>query len=351
MPDISLLQPLVLRDVVEKFTAPGELELLNRVPQTPWPYPSAQWDVVQGSRAVARPNVPNGEANVVPRLGRTTKTESFIYLREKKTFEPTTTRWLRAPGTDLKTIERTEAAVLRELRDLDTRFNNFAEKALWSAMTGTIVIDDPKVQASVDFEFPTSHKPAPGTSWATATPIQIVNDIIAWKRLVERDGQVEAKEAYASDIVLQYIFNSFAGTGTPSNASPNFAAASLLSDRMKDNYFTSGTIPGFMGLDWKKTNGTYNATGTAYDGNPTDPSAETRFLGDAQLFIGNYTDNRPWELMVGPSADFEAPQDFTGKFTKSWQDPDPSARQVMMEWNILPTILRPEQFVYVASVV
>jgi len=84
--------------VVEKFTAPESLILLNSVPKSPWPFPSAQWDVITGSRMVAKPNVPNSEAHIVPRLGRSQESAAFVYLREKKVFEPTTLHWLRTPG-------------------------------------------------------------------------------------------------------------------------------------------------------------------------------------------------------------------------------------------------------------
>jgi hypothetical protein len=39
---------------------------------------------------VAKPNVPNSEAHIVPRLGRSQEAASVIYLREKKVFDPTT---------------------------------------------------------------------------------------------------------------------------------------------------------------------------------------------------------------------------------------------------------------------
>jgi len=35
MPDISLLQPMVLRGVVEKFVTPDTLTMLSRLDQTP----------------------------------------------------------------------------------------------------------------------------------------------------------------------------------------------------------------------------------------------------------------------------------------------------------------------------
>src|SRR5690349_11784985 len=159
---------MVLRGVVEKFVTPETLVMLGRVPQTPWPFPSVTWDVIRGSRMVAKPNVPNSEAHIVPRLGRSQESAAFVYLREKKVFEPTTLHWLRTPGQVAAT--NAEAAVLREVSDLNQRFDNFAEFAIWGAMKGNLSFDTPDVQAAVDYKFPASHKPTVGTSWADATP-------------------------------------------------------------------------------------------------------------------------------------------------------------------------------------
>lgn len=349
MPEISLLQPTVLRGVVERFTAPEELEMLSRVPTTPHPFPTAQWEVIRGSRAVARPNVPNSEAHIVPRLGRSSESAAFIYLREKKVFEPTTLHWLRQAANNLSDLAKTQAekAVLREIQDLNTRFDNFAELAIWKALTGNLVLDFPDVQANVDYKFLPSHKPTVSTSWASALPTQIVDDIVAWKNLIQRNGRVPVKDAYATQATMARIFNSFAGTGASAS---NFSAGVLLSDRMKDQYYQTGILPGFMGINWKPQDSVYDAVGAAYTENPTIPGAETNFLADDSIILGNFEANRPIELFVGPTADDEAPDGFTGKFSKTWKDKDPSARQYLLEWNILPVITRPEQFVYVADV-
>lgn len=344
MTEISLLQPLVLRGVVEKFTAPETLEMLNRVPQTPWPFPTASWEVIRGSRAIARPNVPNSEAHIVPRLGRSQESAAFIYLREKKVFEPTTLHWLRQAANNVSDLAKTnaEAAVLREVGDLNQRFDNFAEYCIWQALTGTLVLDYPDVQASVDYKFLASHKPSVGTSWASATPAQIVADIRAWKRLITRDGRVAAEEAYATETTIARIFTSFASAGTVPGA--------MLSDRMKDKYYQTGVLPGFMGLNWKPQEAVYDSTGAGYTAAGSTPGTETGFLAEDAVVLGNFTANRPIEMMVGPTADDEAPEGFTGKFAKTWKDKDPSARQYLLEWNILPVITRPEQIVYVADV-
>ena len=347
MPDISLFQPTVLRGLVQKFTTPESMTLLSAAPRTPWPFPSATWDVIRGSRAIAKPNVPNSEAHIVPRLGRSQESAAFIYLREKKTFEPTTLHWIRQPG-QIAAINA-EAAVIREVGDLNVRFDNFAEYALWQMFTGTLTLDFPDVQATVDYKLPTSHKPTVANRWDQATPDKIIADVRAWKRLISRDGRVVANQAYASELTLSYIFTSFATNGS-TTAPSNIYGGNLLSDRMKDQYYTNGVLPGFMGINWETQEAVYDAAGAAYSSNPTDPGQEARFLADDSIVLGNFSDNRPYELIEGPTADDEAPEGFTGKFSKTWKEPDPSARQVLLEWNMLPVLTRPEQFVYVADV-
>jgi hypothetical protein len=332
MPDIPLLEPVVLRGLVEKLTAPENLVMLNRIQRTPWPYPSATWDVIKGSRQVAKPNVPNSEAHIVPRLGRSQESAAFVYLREKKVFEPTTLHWLRTPGE--LAARNAEKAVMREITDLNQRFDNFAEWTIWQSLTGTLTFDFPDVQASVDYKLPASHK-LTGFTWHTDQPAAIVDDIRAMKRLIRRDGRVEAREAWASEKVMSYIFNSFTNAGVS-----NFPVASLMSDRMKDEYFRTGSLVGFMGVTW-------NLVEHVYD---DDNGNQVNFLNEESLIFGNLTDQRPIELIEGPTADDEAPSNYTGKFSKTWKEKDPSARQYLLEWHMLPVITRPEQFCYVADV-
>lgn len=351
MPDISLLQPTIFRGVVERFTAPETLPMLSRVPKTPWPYPTAEWDVLRGSRAVARYNVVNSEAHIVDRLGRSHETAAFVHLREKKLFDPTTLQWIRTPG-DVAGVNA-EKAVMRELKDLNTRFDNRVELDIWQALSGSLVIEDAEIGrlGTVDYGFLPTHKPTVANAWSTATPAQIVANIRAWKRLVDRDGGVRATEAWTSEQVLSYIFDSFATMGA---AGSNFPGAALLSDRMKEQYYTTGQLPGFMGLSWNVNESVYDAAGSGYTTDPQDPSIAdggTPFLGLNSIILGNFTDNRPIELYEGLIADHDAPANYTGKFAKNFREQDPSELQYLMAYSYLPIILRPEQFVTVASVV
>lgn len=313
---------------MEKFTAPENLLLINRMPRTPWPYPTAQWDVIKGSRTMAKPNVPNSEAHIVPRLGRSKESASFIYLREKKVFEPTTIHWIRTPGQLAAT--NAEAAVLREIGDLNQRFDNFAEYCSWQMLQGRLVLDYPDIQADIDYKIPASHKVNPAVTWATATPQQIRDDVTAWKRRIRRDGRVEPQEVFLSEPTLNYIVQSFTSS----------AGAVLLSDRMKDTFFRTGTLEGFLGLNWTPVEHIYEE----------DDGTETQFLPDNRLILGNFTANRPIEMYMGPTADDEAPDGFTGKYAKTWKEKDPSARQYLLEWHMLPVLTRPEQVIVVNDV-
>jgi hypothetical protein len=96
-----------------------------------------------------------------------------------------------------------------------------------------------------------------------------------------------------------------------------------------------------MGLTWNTVEQVYESTA----GNLTF------FVPDATIFLGNYTDQRPLELLIGPTADDEAPDGFTGKFAKTWKEKDPSARQYLLEWNLLPIITRPEQMIVATGLI
>jgi Phage major capsid protein E len=356
MPDISLLEPIVLRGVVEKWTTPETLLMLNRLNQTPWPYPSATWDVIKGSRMIAKPNVPNSEAHIVGRLGRSQESAAFIYLREKKTFEPTTLHWLRLPGQLAET--NAEQAVLREINDLNQRFDQFAEWSIWQALGGSIAYAYSDVTATVNYGFPSSHIITVATPWVDATgavlndaatelntttvtyatPFQIIENVRSWKRIVQIHGRVPAREVFATSVTMAALMEAWVHSGSGSTVN---IPASMLSDRMKDEFYASGIINGFMGLTWTTVEQVYES----------DTGYITFYVPDGKAYVGNYTDQRPVELLIGPTADDEAPDGFTGKFAKTWKEKDPSARQYLLEWHLLPIITRPEQMLVVSNLV
>jgi hypothetical protein len=363
--------------VVEKFVTPETLLMLNRLDQTPWPFPSATWDVVKGSRAVAKPNVPNSEAHIISRLGRSQESASFIYLREKKVFEPTTLHWLRTPG-EIAQINA-ERAVLREINDINQRFDNFAEWSCWQALGGAIQYNYADIQATIDFKFPSSHFVTPATPWVEntalgyyttggasgnsgaagsastlgqpntrlnasggtityATPVSMIEDVRSWKRLLQIHGRVPAKEVFATSVTMAALMEAWVSATQASTVS---IPATMLSDRMKDEFYSTGIMTGFMGLTWNTVEQVFES----------DLGNLTFFVPDGQLYMGNYTDQRPVEMLIGPTADDEAPEGFTGKYAKTWKEKDPSARQYLLEWHMLPIVTRPEQMLVATGII
>ena len=151
-------------------------------------------------------------------------------------------------------------------------------------------------------------------------------------------GRVPAREAFCTSVTMAALMEAWVHAGAGSTVN---IPATMISDRMKDEYYSSGIISGFMGLTWVTTEQVYES----------DTGVLTFFVPDGQILLGNYTDQRPLELMVGPSADDEAPDNFTGKYAKTWKDKDPSARQYLLEWSLLPVIQRPEQMLVATGVV
>lgn len=327
MPDISLLEPTVLRGVIEHLDTTDDLILSQTLPKTPWPYPSVQWDVVRGARQVAKPNIPNSEAHIVPKLGVSRESATFVYLREKKVFEPTTLHWLRTPGQ--LAARNAEKAVLREITDLNNRFDQFVEWACWQALTGIAVFDYEDVRTTVDYKFAASHKPTVATGLSNpATTSEVFRAWVqGWKRMIRRDGRVDANKAYLTQLTMDKIVNMYANDNN----------GAYMSDRMKDSLYSSGTMPGFLGVDWTIVESVYAASNGDL----------VQYMPDDALAFGNWSANNPMEIMEGPTADDEAPDGFTGKFSKTWKEKDPSARQILLEWHGLPVITRPDQMMYV----
>jgi len=325
MYESSLLTPTVLTGIIQKYTAPPGNVGRGLFRTKGYAFSQAVWDVVQGTRYRSDPIYPNREARLVGQHGVGQKTASFIYMREKKAFEPTTLRWLRSPGNLAKS--NAEAAVRRELADLNERLERFVESTIWEALTGTITVvypDAPNV--SIDLGFDASHKVTASVKWDHTDAsgnydADVIGDVKTWGRLIAKDSGIRATDIYLQSTVMDYVFK-------------NHKIQSLLSDRKKDEYLNTGEIHGLVGMNWHVYDNGYVNSSDVF----------VPYVPDKKIImLGKRNDN--FELLEGPSADFDAPDGLTGKFSKSWQTKDPSARFVLVEYHFLPTIKYPDTVV------
>jgi len=322
MAEISLLNPTVLNGIIEQLEYPDSflgMKLIGAGRPNPWP--TAEWDVIASNKEIADPNIPNTEAKIVPQLGIGKRTASMVYLREKKVFKPTTLHWLRTPG-QLAT-KNAEAAVMREIEDLDRRFVAFAEYTFWAMMTGTLTLDYSDVKATVDYLIDATHKTTVATPWSTVATADVIGDVSAWKVLINEDGAgASVRNAYLNSTTFQYVYN-------------NAAIQTMFSDRMKDQYLSTGDVQGLLGLAWETYDSTY----------VNSAAATVKYIADNRVVLIADNPREPYFLMEGPTADHEAPTNHVGKFAKSWIEPDPSARQYLEEWHFLPILERPDQVI------
>jgi len=331
----------VLNEIVADIRPPENLVLSNALPRIPITTSYYRWDILRNSRTIASVNVPNAEATLVDRMGRAQGAASLVYTREKKTFEPTTTMWLREVGT-ISNIQNAEQAVMREIQDLNLRVDNLVEWCCWQALQGSLSFPNSEsvVVDPINYQIPASNFVHPSTSWATATPSQIVSDIEAWMRIVQRNARIPLTDAWLTSKTLQRIFNAFAVNAE--------AGGYLLTDTMRTAYFNSGmqTLPGFMGLTWHVVEGQYDAN---YD-NAAIEGDFSLFLPDDKVIFTNLSVGDPMKIVEGPTADFDNSQGAIGKFMKTWTQEDPSARYALLESRFLPVITRPDQILIVPDV-
>lgn len=321
MPIPSLLNPTVLNGVIEELEYPDSflgLGLTGDREQNPWPV--AQWDVIASNRDVAEPTVPNTEAKIAPPLKHGQRDATMMYIRQKKIMKQTTIEWMRTPGEiALKNAER---AIMREVTDLDEMVDRQLEVRFWDMLNGMMSLDYKDVKADVDYAVKSTHRPTVATGWGMKAA-DIITDVRAWKRLIENDGGgARANRLFGNGVTFDQVLQ-------------NTAIIGLMSDRMKDQYLsTGGTVSGLLGMEWQEYNSVY-----------TEKGATNKYIPD-NVVIMVADANRPYYVMEGPSADWDAPRGHIGKFSKSWIKADPSNYQFMIEWHVLPILERPDNIVY-----
>lgn len=320
MPDLEILKQTVLTGIIQKFVAPPENVGRGLFTVVTNPATVAEWDVIKGSRQRGAPTLPNREGKLVNPLGVGKRTASFIYYREKKAFEPTTLRWLRTPG-ELARVNA-EAAVRREITDLNNRLERLIESYCWDALKGTITINEPDVKATVSMGFDGSHKPTAATLWTDLLNSDIHGDVKAWKKILVEDSGYPATNVFANSNTMEYVYK-------------NDGLRELWTDKRKDQYYEQGEVTGLLGLNWMTFDGAYENTS----------SVTVNYIPDGYIIM-TASNGRPFELMEGPSADHDAPTSHTGKFSKSWIERDPSAQFVLIEYHFLPIIKYVDQVIY-----
>lgn len=339
----TILEPKVFQAMVDALEPSRGLKLYNAVPKEKTPYPYAEWTVKHGRFSeLAEYNVQNSEANLPARqAGHSRKTATLAYIREGDYFTPTATMYekdLENTGNEAA-MRNMEAVVAEQVANVNDRINNRIEWSLWQAIQGGInYLGKNTGPITVDYHFRTSHKVTLAAADMVDAGTSSVQSNIDWitqaKQLIQKDGGVPVTNVWLTQPTLDLIVKSWT-TSAVSNAN-----RTLLSDRMLDQYFTTGTLPGFLGVEsWEVIN-------QYYDVRSADEQSVTvqSYIPHGTVIFANMSANKPLRYVQGPTADFSAPSGFIGRFAKNWLAEDPSGRKFVIEESGLPLLDRPDQF-------
>jgi len=329
---VDVLKTEVMTGLVRKFPVDNSLVGMKLAPRgatSKFIGSTARWDVQKMSRHLATFNVPGAAAKRSTLTIKETKTSTCAYFREAKVLDAQTLYWVRNPGDQYNT-QQGIAAVTEEVGDLNAIVDRTVEYMIWQMFAGTLTVAQADVKFSVDYGIAATHKPTTGTSWATYASADVIGDIATWKKLISRDGGEEPTDMYVNETVMNYMIN-------------NAAVRELLRNQYGQQMLESGKITKLMGLNVHEYNSGYVPIGGSF----------TPFIGDDKVIIvgkGNMdpmgrVTNKLFDILEGSSLDTKA-QGRPGKFSKSWEEEDPSGIQALVEWYCLPVLMKPELVVY-----
>ena len=319
MAELSILHPRVLPRVVQEIDVQDDLMGLSLVSTESDTQPFWEYDIVIADRdKLESYQAPNTEARLLDQLPVGHMEGSYAYTRVKKMFSPTTLRLLRRVGEGTASTSVGEDRVIAEMEDMRLKLDRQKEYAVWQMIQGSWSFKvESGHQYTIDYKIPAAHKVTPSVVWGANSDTPVL-DVSAIKRIVSHNSGRQLTAGYMNNKTLTRMYELD-------------ELSEFLSDRQKELYTNERTIARWNGIDWRE-----------YDGGYVSGGVYNTYIPDNKIIL--FPDGRnPFVLKYGPSLDHDAPADWTGLFTKSWIEPDPSNRQVLMEEQYMPVLLNPLQ--------
>lgn len=321
MSDLKVFETEVMIDLVQKFSYP-DLMGLSDIRQTDVPGQTAIWDEVHLSRNCAPLTVPGAEATRSDLMKKVARSAQMAYTRVKKALDGKTMYWVREAGKG-HNVQQAENVVTRELADLDFQVAQRTEWLIWEAMKGQINYSDDSVAINVDFGLPAEHKPIAAPLWSDTIDADPLANIRAWVQLIKKSGGKKPTTLFVNGETMTLLMQnhkvrdmlkSVFGTGTLTS---RISELILIDTGLKVVEQSNGYVP---------VGGTF-----------------TYLLPATNVIISPGFE--ALELLNGASLDHKA-KGRPGKFSKSWEEEDPSTRVLLVEHYRLPVVKNVEQVVY-----
>lgn len=339
MAEISILDPRVLPRIVQEYTAPESfLGLSSIVTVESDIQPTWEYDIVVHTRqTLERYNSYNTEAVLLDQLPVANMKGGYAYQRVKKSFNPSTLRLLRRIGEGTANQAAGEERVRVETEDIRLRMMRNEEAAVWKMLQGSWTYKvESGVSYTINYRLPSSHQVDPVVGWGNSGDDPI-GDISAIKRQIIRDCGYPIARAYMNNVTITKFYELPEVSGGFMTGAESSSKQGQLSDRQKDSFQNERMIPRFHGIDWIEYDAGYlGGDGTLASG------VYTPYIPDNMIiFLANSGGDNPYKFKYGPSVDHAAPPNWTGVFVKTWEEQDPSVRQVLMEVQYMPVLTNP----------
>lgn len=337
----NMFEPEIFQAMVDAMEPARGLMLYNQVRKDSTPFPYVQWTINRGRFSeLAEFNAPNAKANIVdPHPERKSSGNAALaYIREGEYFTPTATLLLKDVASGNKAaIASAEQKVSEEVAHVNDRINNRIEWSLWKALQGGFSYSGNNTgDLVVDYGFRATHKATAATvdQWDNDPSVDsLISTVRGMNQLIQKDGGVPVTDVFLTRATFDLLISAW------TNAALATDNRSLLTDAQINQYYQTGEISGFMGVDrWKTVEQYYDVI------NPDGSATVNPYIPHGTLIYGNLTANNPLRYTSGPSVDFDAPRGHIGRFAKNWTNPDPSGRAFLIEEYGLPVLDRPDQF-------
>lgn len=322
--EFSALKSKTMTEIVKRFPRPNLIGA-TIFPESPISTKVASWDVVTGTRSMARYVSPSSEAPVSELTARVRKSCELGTIKEKKTIDEMTKNFIDRPGEF--NVPYGEQAIADELEALDRKVENRRELSRWLALTtGTLAIkqDDPPVQFLVDYGMTGTHKVTASTLWTDAANSTPFSDLLAWKQLIERDSWVTPTDVYMNSTTMDYIMKN------------TKEIQELLKYTIGDQFAKEGVLARLAGMNLH-----------VYDVSYKDKTNTVKyFIPDGKVIV--VAKSGLGKTFVGPTdipSDGSSATKVIGKFSYSWATKDPVDTWVLVGVSELPVIQNPDQLI------
>jgi len=305
--------------------------------------------VIEKDREIAPFVRKNGEALMVPGVGKTFQNVDAPNIRIKRPFTPSELMFGRQPGTVIfpaqqEQVSAIQAHINRDLRAMNDMIANTEEYMCSQAIQGSLsyeVADEEVFQ--ITYPKPSAHTVTLSTFWDDATPsnVKLNTDFHTAKKLISDEVGLQTTDVVLGEEAAT-AFRNLVGGGhvkTLDIRNVNSGAVSFVEQFMDDGAMYLGSFDGIRVWEYSRT---------VSVGGVQTPLIRSKYA--EFLAVSPAAEN---VMYYGAIPDFDALEGraWVGRrFSKSWMEKDPSAQMALVHARPLPVPRRPGSMVSIKVV-